>query len=805
MRNLAQDVRYGIRLLSAHPAYFVSAVLTLALGIAFNTATFSVINAVLLRPLPYNAPDDLLMLREQKLPQYPEFSVSPGNFLTWQEQVGPDFVGLAAFRYMSANVQIAAGDPQRLETDPVTPNLLDLLGVSPILGRGFLASDGQEGAPPVVLLSYAIWQSRFGGARDVVGRSIRINLVPATIIGVMPSGFVFPSPVVDKLWVPLTFTPAEGALYRSHYLSSIARVRPGVGLVQARADLNAVARRLAEAHPEDDRGWEVLATPLHDWYVSDIRSSLLILLGAVALVLLIACVNVANLLLARGAGRRKELAVRAALGATRGRIVRQLLVENLLLGATGALAGVLIARWLLRALLPLVPDDIPGERDIALQGAALLFAAGLTGVTTLLFGLFPALHAAKIDLRGALAPGGRQGGAAPARRTRFALATAEIALAMMLLVGAGLLIRSFAVLSRQSPGFVTGHAVMARLRAPAPKYRDAAARLQFFRSVIDRVSALSTVTAVGVTEAMPFVNDMVEPFVVEGSTAPSAEWPSANLFVVSPGYFKAMGVPILRGRELANSDRAGAPRVVVINETLAGRFFGAVSPIGRRLRVDQGPDGLREIVGVASDVKMYGLDDAPRPQIYESWQQNEDSDTFTLVTRTSGSDAAALVPQLRAVVRAVDPDVPFSDPRTLDALVGESIGSQRFSAVLIGVFAASATLLAAIGLYGVLAYMVGQRAREFGIRVACGASQRAILRLVLWNAAQVSGTGLALGLAGALILRRLIAGVLFGITPGDPLTYGLVALGLAAVVAIASIIPARRATRADPIIVLRID
>ncbi|HEX5476007.1 MAG TPA: ABC transporter permease [Vicinamibacterales bacterium] len=800
-----QDLRHGLRALAGHPGYLASALLTLALGIGFNTATFSVIDAVLLRPLPYAAPSQLVMLRERKLPQFPEFSVAPGNFLTWRAQTTADFAGMAPFEFNSRGVAIGRGDPERIEVDAVGANLFHLLGAAPVLGRAFTGAEEQEGAAPVVILSHGTWQRRFGSAADVVGRVIRIDTVPTTIVGVMPDGLAFPGPHVE-MWVPLVFTAEARQRFGSHYISAIARLRPGVPLDRARADLGVVARRLAAAHPGDDRGWEVLAIPLQTYEIRDVRTSLLVLLGAVAFVLLIACVNVASLLLARGAGRRRELAVRSALGATRPRLIRQLLVENFALSFLGAALGLLTAAWLLRLLLLVVPGALPRQADIGLDRDVLLFTLGLACVTPLLFGLLPALQASRLDLRDLLAMGGRQGSAAPARRMRFLLVAAEVALAMMLLVGAGLLIRSFAALEEESPGFAADHAVEVRVNLPERKYHEPAAMQQFFRTLVDRVSVLPTVTAAGLTQSMPLVSDMVDSFEIEGAPPLSpTDRPTANFYAVSSGYFSAMGIPLIRGRAIAPTDRLDAPRVTVINQTLANRYFSGRNPIGQRIRVSQGADAWRQIVGVVGDVKQYGLDARSSAQIYESYQQHPYFSGFALVVRTTAPDPGAIVPRLRSTVHDLDRDVPLSGVRTLDDVVAAAIRPQRFSAILIGLFAVSALLLAAVGLYGVMAYTVGQRAQEFAIRIAHGATRRDILRLVLSSAAWVSLTGVAAGLAGALLLRHVLAGLLFGVGAADPLTYAGVGVLLTAVAAVASAVPAIRATRVDPIVALRGD
>jgi putative ABC transport system permease protein len=802
MMSIGQDIRHAARALAKHPGYLATAVCTLALGIGFTTATFSVINAVLLRPLPFTDPERLVLLRERKLPQLPEFSVSPGHYLAWRDQTTA-FDGLAAFGVEVVNLDTGSADPQRVRADRITANLFPLLGAAPVVGRAFTSSDDVDGAPRVTLLSYGAWQAWFGGRPDALGRTIRLDSEPYTIVGVMPAHFAFPDQETD-LWVPMAFTADERTRLGSHYLSSVARLRRTVTLDRARADINTVASRLAQSSADSSAGWEVLVFPLQEYSVRNVKRALLVLLGAVALVLLIACVNVANLLLVRGAARSKELAIRAAIGASRPRLVRQLLVEQLVLATLSATIGLLAAGWLLRALLALVPNALPRQGDIGLDGSVLAFALVLAIVTPFLFGLVPAVQASRADLRELLAAGGRQSGHATGQRLRRVLVVAELALAMMLLVGAGLLIRSFSQLAHVSPGFVPDHAILASVSLPASRYAEGDPREHFFDELLSRIRSLPGVTATGLSQSVPMLTDFVSGLEIEGRPpVTSQNQPTTNFYAVSPGYFQAMRIPIIRGRSILASDRRGALRVVVINQALADRQFPGENPIGRRIKVSQGPSDWREIVGIAGDVKQYGLNAETPMQVYESYLQHPYFTTFSIVVRTSAEDPTSVVPQLRSIVRTLDRQLPLSRVRTLDDVVSASIRPQRFSATLIGLFSVAALVLAAVGVYGVMSYTVRLRTQELAIRIAHGATWTDILSLVLRGALTMAAIGIGAGIAGAWLLRQLLAKLLFGVSANDGATYAVVALLLSTVAILASTIPALRATRVDPLVALR--
>jgi putative ABC transport system permease protein len=801
MTSLVQDLSHAIRSLRRAPGYLATALLTLGLGIGFSTATFSVINTVLLRPLPYPDPGRLLLLRERRLPQFPEFSVAPGHYLAWRDQ-STVFEGMGSYGVQLANLDTGAGDPARVRADRVTANLFPLLGAAPLTGRAFTAADDTFGAPAVAILSYSTWQQRFGGRSDIVGQIVRLDREPVTIVGVMPADFKF---LLDgsELWVPMAFTPREQKTYGSHYLSAVARMRPGVTADRARADLNTVAARVEQAHPEGGKGWDVLAIPLQDYYVRDVRAALLVLLGAVGLLLLIGCANVANLLLARGPSRQKELAIRSAIGASRWRLVRQLLVEQGLLALASAAAGMLAGGWLLRGLLAMIPDALPRQAEIGLDGRVLAFAVGLTVLTPILFGLFPAMQASRLDLRGLLAAGGRQSGPAAAGRARRLLVAAEMALAVMLLVGAALLIRSFERLSSVAPGFTPRGAIVASVSLPDSKYGPGEPRDRFFGELLARLGALPQVAAAGLTQSVPMVNDYVSSFSIEGEPVADDDRPTTNFYAVSPGYFEAMGIPLLRGRNFQPGDRAGATRVAIINQAFADRYFPGRDPIGRRIDVSQGPSAMREIIGIAGDVKQYGLGDRTTAQVYEPYLQHPYFTTFTMVIRSTQADATQVVPDVRAILRDLDRDVPLARVRTLDQIVTDSVSAERFSAVLIGIFSGAALLLAAIGVYGVVSYTVGLRRQEFAVRIAHGAGAGNIIALVLRGTLATAGIGVAAGLLGAWLLRSVLGRLLFGISPGDAATYAAAALLLGGLAILASAVPAWRASRVSPLRALR--
>jgi putative ABC transport system permease protein len=795
-----EDLRHAARVFAKHPAYLLTAMLTLAVGIGFTTATFSVLNAVLLRPLPYKDPERLVHLNERVQPRPTEFAVSPGHYLFWRDHTTA-FEDVAAWASQNVNLDTGSGGPERVRADRVTGNLFALLGVEPAAGRAFAEADDREDAPLVVLLSYGTWQRRFGGRADAVGKTVFFDRKPATIVGVMPRSFVLES-ADTEMWVPMRFTGRDRQNYSSHYMTAVARLKAGMTLERANTDMQTVSRRLGEVSP-GSKGWDVRLFGMRDYLVQDFRTTLYVLFGAVSLVLLIACANVANLVLVRGAARHKELAIRSAIGASRLRLLRQLMVEQVALATLSAAAGVLMAAWLLRLTVAILPDDLPVQQGIAIDGRVLAFALALAVLTPLMFGLLPALQGSRPNLRSLLAAGGRSGMSVPARRVRAAIVIGEIALATMLLVGAGLLVRSFARLLEVSPGFVPARAILAGVSLPADKYPEGEPRDRFLAGFLERTRALPRVGAAGITMAMPMVSDLSTGLEIEGQPIPAEGKPLTAFYGVSPGYFAAMGIPLLKGRLLSDDDRRGAPRVTVVNQTIAERYFPGQDPIGHRIKVPQGGGGWREIVGVVGDVKQRGLAESNGAQVYESYLQQPSFATFSLVVRTREDDPAAVTPELRAILRSMDPDLPLARVRTLQSVVDATVRPQRFSTTLIGLFSAAALLLAAVGIYSVMAYTVGLRTQEFAIRIAHGARRSDIVRLVLRGALTMSAGGIGGGLAAAWLMRRVVDTLLFGVTAADTATYAGVTVVLAIAALAASAIPALRATRVDPLTALR--
>lgn len=800
LADAGQDLRYALRTLRSRPTFLLAAVLALGLGTGATTAIFSVVDAVLLRPLPFAEPHGLTYLLESKLPEMPEFSVSPGNFLGWQAQ-NSTFDSMAAYGRRPFDLT-GAGEPERLAGDRTTFNLFRLLGVRPVIGREFLAGEDVLGGPPVVLLSYGLWQRRFGGDAAIVGRTITLNGLGHTVIGIMPAAMQVLLPTTE-LWVPMAFTDRERQQHGNHFLRAIGRLKPGVSVAEARADLDTLARRLETEHPEDNTGWRVIAAPLEHYFVRTVRPPLMILLGAVGLLLVAACANVANLLLARGMGRQKEIAVRSALGAGRSRLMRQLLAESLVVALAGGAAGLGLAHWLLRVLLALAPAALPRAADIGLDLRAVAFVLALSLCTPFLFGLPPSLKASRTNLIDLLRTGGRAGHGGVHRRTRRALIVTEIALATILLVGSGLLVRSFARLQQVDPGFTPSQAIVTDLALPGRKYPEPADAYRFYRNLVERVASLPGVGAAGVTAGMPLSSSFVTIVLIEGRPPmlPSQR-PPANYYSVSPGYFGAMGIRLLRGRAFTEQDGPTAPRVAVISETFARLLFPGEEPIGKRVQVDMmGPDVWREVVGIVADTRQYGLTEDSTSQFYEPYGQLPFS-MMTLIIRTAG-DPAGVTPALREAVRTLDPDLPVGQVRTLEDLVAQSISRERFSAFLMSTFAASALALAVIGLYGVLAYAVGQRRLEIGVRLALGARPVDVLRMFVREGFGLALAGTAIGIAGALALSRLMTSMLFGVDPADPATLTLVPVALLAAAVLASLLPAYRAMRTDSVLALR--
>jgi predicted permease len=810
---LWQDLRYGVRMLLKHPGFTFIAVLTLALGIGVNTALFSVVNAVLLRPLPYAEPERLVQLYEANAQQgYDRFAFSLANFVDHRDQQ-TGFEQMAAYFRRDANLT-GAGEPERVQVAVVSTSLFPLLRVQPLLGRGFLTEEGTPGKHRVAVLSYGLWQRRFGADPGILNQPITLGGNVYTVVGVLPAHFQFPDPFGNNplsdatpkvdLLTPLAYDPKDLGDRGSHFLMVLARLRPGVELAQAQTELRAIAGRLEEQYPDRNKGWTVNVFTLQDEMVRTVRPALLLLLAAVAFVLLIACANVSNLLLARAAARQKEMAVRLALGASRSRLLRQLLTESLLLALSGGAAGLALAYWAMRAFISFSPANVPRTDEIRLDAVALLFTFGTTLLTSVAFGLLPALQASKPDVNTTLKEGGRQAGSRAGNpRTRSLLVVAEVALSLLLLIGAGLMIRTFISFQHVNPGFRTDNLLTMKLALPLSKYPEPQQQVAFYQQVIERVRALPGVQEVGAVSDLPLAEGGYFTFIIEGRQSASAQDdPSAVWRAINPDYFRTMGMQLRRGREFTEHDQPGEVEVVVINETMAASFWPGEDPIGKRIQIyDQQPMPWREIVGVVNDTKQFGLDAPTKPEIYVPFSQRPRA-SMTLIAHTA-TGPEQLTDAMRAAVRAVDPGQPVYRVSTMEQFFSAHVAGPRATMFLMGALAIAALILAAVGIYGVIAYAVTQQAHEIGIRMALGATQRDVLRLVVGQGITLTLIGVVIGLAGAFVLTRLMKSLLFGVSATDPATFTVIALLLTGVGLLACYIPARRATKVDPLVALR--
>jgi putative ABC transport system permease protein len=796
-----QDIRYAGRMLRRQPGFAIVAVLTLALGIGATTAVFTVVNGVLLRPLPYGQPDQLVTLLWGRPGRVSPW-FSPRNLL----DVTADshaFAAAAAATPSTVNLT-GTGDPERVDGALVSWNYFDVLEVRMREGRGFTEGDGQ-GDGNVVVISSGIAERLFGG-RNAVGSTLKLDGRPCTVVGVAPADMRLPANA--EFWQPLIFSPrnlaqtARGA----QWVTGIARLAPGVDLQRADTAVQTVAKRLATAYPKYNKDRIATVVPLKERMVHNVRATLLVLLGAVAFVLLIACVNVASLLLARAQARGREVAVRSALGAGRGRLIRQFLAESLVLGAAGASGGLLVAYWCLQALVALAPAGIPRLAEVTIDLRVLAFTMALGIATSVLFGLAPAIASTGGVLARLIGAG--RGSVGGGSRLRKALVVCEMALAVVLLVGAGLLLRSYAELQRVRPGFDPGHVITFNVSLPAAKYPTNDGIARTVASLVDRINGEPGVERAAAVFGLPFVDDFSAgtSFTKPGQ-ADDANAPSAGMRVVTPGYFETMKIPLKAGRLFDAHDDENGPEVVLINEAAAARFWPGENPIGQTLHVGvwltrgKPRSGMKTIVGIVGNVKYEGLDSGTPPEIYLPHAQHP-VDGVTIVARTRG-EPMALAPVLRADLASVDRELPMANVRPMTALIGSSIAERRFTMLLLVAFAAVAALLAAIGIYGVLAYVVGQRTQEIGVRLAIGASPGSVVALFLREGLWLAAVGLVFGLAGALATTRAIASMLFGVTAADPVTFVFVGVGLAAVALLASYLPARRAARVDPCAALR--
>ncbi|HEV2860568.1 MAG TPA: ABC transporter permease [Pyrinomonadaceae bacterium] len=796
METLLQDVRFGVRVLARHKGFTAVAVLTLALGIGANTAIFSVVNAVLLRPLPYKDPERLVMLWENDTQEGNDRNpVAPANFVDWQKQTGT--CDALAFYNQPAGVNVTGGgsEPERVVGAGVSPNIFSVLGVQPARGRTFSDS---EAAAHEVIISHGFWQRRFGGDPEVVGRQMTLDAEILDVVGVMPPEFQLPEET--ELW----WANMDGSLATMrvrHFLRVVGRLKPGVPVEQARADFDTIARRLAEQYPETNTGYGVNVITLRDQFVGGVRPALLLLLGAVGFVLLIACANVANLMLARSAARQKEMAVRAALGAGRLRLVRQLLTESLLLAAAGGAAGLLFAYWGSDLLTALGASGLPRGARVGVDGRVLAFTFMMTLLTGLAFGFVPAWAGAKAGVHGILKEDGR--GATGRRAGRRLLVVTEIACALMLLIGAGLLIKSFVRLQAVEPGFDPSGVVTMQFSLPDARYSEPPQVAAFYARLVEHARTVPGVRAAGAVSRLPLAGDRsTMGLTVEGRPAVSGQYEEVHFRAVTPDYFRALGVPLRAGRELGERDGAEAPPVVLVNETTARKYWPGADPVGRRVKLGPGAQGpWVTVVGVVGDVRNFGLESEAKPEVYVPHRQSPQS-RMRLVLRTDG-DPLSLVPAVRSAVRSLDAELPFSQVATMEELLARSVAQRRLSTLLLGVFAGTALLLAAIGIYGVMAYSVTQRTREIGIRMALGARRGDVVRMVLRQGMALALAGVACGLGGGLVAARLMRGLLYGVSAVDPLTFVGMAGVLTCVALLACYVPARRATKIDPLVALR--
>jgi predicted permease len=800
LEELAHDARHALRQLRTAPGFAAVALLTLALGIGANTAIFSVVYGVLLRPLPYAESERLVRVFETS--EGSRNTVSPPNFLDWRAQ-GTAFASLAALSDETVSLARQGADPERVSSAAVTANLFDVLGTRALLGRTFAREDDAWGSARVVVVDEALWRRAFGADPALLGRSLTLDGEAYTVIGIVPHGTGFPADA--ELFTPLRLDPAELPTMRgAHYLRVVGRLKPGVTVEQAGSEMATIMRRLEQQYPDQNTGAGTAVQGLRDVLTQEVRVPLLVLLGAVGLVLLIACVNVANLLLARGVGRAGEIAVRAALGAGRGRIARQLLTESVALALLGGVLGAGLAVLGTRAFVHLAPGDVPRLDAVRVDGTVLLATLAMAIVVGALAGLGPALQSGRSDLNRVLREGGR---GAVGRRLRAVegLAVAEMALAVTLLVGAGLLVRSFDKLRAVDPGFRPERVLTFDVSLPSASYEPVERKRAFADALLARLRALPEARDVAVAFGLPMCGvSFGLTFDIASRPLPPAQQPATSVRFASPGYFAALGIPLVRGRAFTADDRGGAPPVLVINETAARRFFPGRDPIGERVALGMTRDSVRlggEIVGVVGDVHDFGLDAEAQPQMYAPFDQWPMS-YLSVVVRTTG-EPTALAAAARRIVRELDPTLPVARLTTLEQSVAESVARPRFYMLLLGSFAATALVLAAVGVYGVIAYAVGRRTREIGVRLALGATAAQVLRGVVGRALALGLAGLVLGTLGAVAATRLMRGLLFGVGPTDPLAFGVAAVALLAVAVAAAWVPARRAARVSPVAAMR--
>jgi len=816
MSGLIQDLRYALRQLRKSPGFTAVAVLTLALGIGANTAIFSVVNGVLLRPLAFKDPGRLIRLWHvppaKSFPGMTTFSVSPANYLDWQKQ-NHVFEDLAIYTYRGFTL---TGDrPEQVDASAVSSSFFTTLGVLPTLGRVFSAEEDAPGQSNVVVLSYHFWQEHFGARADIIDHNITMDGQNYLVIGVMPPSFDFPdyAQIQVQMWTPMAWTDKESAVRGEHHYVVIARLKPGVDVKQAQAEMNTISGRLQQLYPEDDKGWGAVVVPLHEDMVGDVRPALLVLLGAVAFILLIACVNVANLALAKTFSRQKEIAIRSALGASSARVLRQLLAETVLLAVAAGAIGLSCAHFGVRLIMAFLAEKLPRLVEVGLDLRVLGFTAIISLLTGMIAGVLPALRLTHADVNQALKQGpGRTDSDSSGHRTRKILVVGEVALSLMLLFGAGLMIRSFQQLRRVNPGFESRGVLTMTLSVASAKFPGPTQEISFFERVLQRVRTLPSVESAGVVDDIPLNGSgSHQPVAIESRPAVAmSDQPEVDVRLISPGYMRSLHIPLLRGRDINEADVAGRPAAILISQSMAQQFWPGENPIGKRLTMTFFPDAVREVAGVVGDVKLDGLDQSrPSAVLYMPLDQVSVPSTggwssipMTLVVR-SATDPASLASAVSNAVHEVDRETPLRDILTMDDLVSNSISQQRLNVLLLGAFGGLALLLAAIGIYSVLSYSVKRRIQEIGIRLALGASLRDVLRMILVEGMKPTLLGVAVGTAGALALGRVLSSLIYSVKSTDPLTFLSVAVLLVAISLLACVFPAYRATKVDPIVALR--
>jgi putative ABC transport system permease protein len=811
MQTLLQDLRYAVRMFLKTPAFTVITVFILALGIGANTAIFSVVNALLMRPLPYSNPDQLVMVWENlRKDNNPHNAVAPANFVDWKQQ-SKSFQQMAAFT-APVNYNFSGGDvPERVVAARVSAGFFQMLGVQPVQGRLFNDEEDQPGNNQVILISNSLWQRRFGGDPSVVGKTFTLSERTFTLVGILPAGFRMPPDFqfstlenVD-VWTPLALSPDGRKRRSSHSFNVVARLKgPDVSVKQAQSEMDVIGQSLQEQYPATNKGWGVAVSPLKEEFVGRVRVVLLVMFGAVSFVLLIAIVNVANLLLVRSNARRREMAMRAALGATRWRVMRQLLTESILLSLISGVIGCVLA-WLgVRALVAISPANIVRINEVGVDRWVLGYIVLISVATGILFGFAPAIFSSKTDLTETLKEGGRSGGEGwRSKRLHKLLVVVETALALVLLVGAGLMVRSFRQLQQVDPGFDAPNVLTMQVALPGLKYKTPEDAVAFYDQAIQRLESLPGVEAAAKVSELPFSGDQFDnAFSIEGRAAQAeGEKLNANLRLISSDYFKAMGIPLVRGRAFTTQDAQAKPPVVIINDAMAKRFWPQEDPLGKRLTIELNEPGPREIVGIVKNIRHYSLDVEPKAEMYVpnlSLGQN----IMSLVLR-SNKDPMTLAAAARQEVLNIDKNQPIYNVKTMEDLVDQSVATQHFSMWMLAFLAAVALILAAVGIYGVIAYWVTQRFHEIGIRIAMGAASRDILKMIISQSMSLALIGVGLGLVVAFIMTRLMRTLLFGVSASDPIAFVVAALLLAGVAFMAALFPARKATRVDAIDALR--